>query len=375
MNETSSPLQISCVNKGVIPQYNGEEICWMTSLLMCLLFSDGMKKIFLIVSQSWETSRALTIMKAYLNKQISLQDAETYNAFFEKNNFSVHKLMRFLYQESPDIFTHIPFYDQSNNNGHHPYYYIDKLLVHMQYTDFNILHAIPNNTSYDIFSGEYIINPYKENKSNPNVLIYMVTTHEKIIKLNLEHNLDNEIQNTQQMNEIIHNKYKSENRNYNIIDFTDQITVDGISYTIDATTMDSYNKKDNHTIAGITCNMNRYMYNGWINDDTKLPNALHEHDWLIKSTYLSLNDATCEFTEGNADVINKLKGKGTKYNYSPRFSPQENCRIYIYIRNGKTSNKKTNQKKNDKDRKEKKETEKKKKEKKETEKKKKEKRK
>jgi len=89
--------------------------------------------------------------------------------------------------------------------------------------------------------------------------------------------------------------------------YNENIYLNGYAYKLDAVLLDNYNVKDiNHSIAGITCNNNHYVYNGWnkqsidpamnIQDIQNVnPCSLMKYDWnLRKDDEFCLNPINCQ---------------------------------------------------------------------------------
>lgn len=117
--------------------------------------------------------------------------------------------------------------------------------------------------------------------------------------------------------------------NQGILNIENNLTFNNISYSIDSTILTS-NKTENscrlaHAISGITCNDNRYVYNGWISrtmnaamndndkyeDRTELPCQLMEYDWMKEDSDFCLNPYLCKLDkniDGNDLCFNFKKG-------------------------------------------------------------------
>ena len=66
------------------------------------------------------------------------------------------------------------------------------------------------------------------------------------------------------------------------------LSFDGRKYVLDSCLLSSLVKKSGHAIAGVTCNGDRMMYNGWVrnNDSRHVPCPLIPVDWTRKGVYL-----------------------------------------------------------------------------------------
>lgn len=82
-----------------------------------------------------------------------------------------------------------------------------------------------------------------------------------------------------------------------------EITYGGVPYVLDSTTYANMNVKEcskSHAIAGVTCNDERYMYNGWANHLSGKPCPLMPVDWTRRQLLrLDFEKCTMEPTTGN----------------------------------------------------------------------------
>jgi len=123
--------------------------------------------------------------------------------------------------------------------------------------------------------------------------------------------------------------------------YNDIIYLNGHKYKLEAITLENYNYNDTdlaHAICGITCNDNRYVYNGWnaqTNDpslktviSSVSPCSLMKYNWdLKKDEPFCLNLNTCK--------LDFLKSSINKKNLC--FSFAKGQRILIYIRVDETT--------------------------------------
>jgi hypothetical protein len=67
-----------------------------------------------------------------------------------------------------------------------------------------------------------------------------------------------------------------------------KLSFGGRKYVLDSCLLSSIVKKKGHAIAGVTCNEQRMMYNGWVrnNDSLHVPCPLIPVDWTRKGVYL-----------------------------------------------------------------------------------------
>ena len=137
----------------------------------------------------------------------------------------------------------------------------------------------------------------------------------------------------------IHYQYR--NTDHNINTLQDNIYLNGYYYKLDSIILANFNREQGgHAISGVTCNDNKYIYNGWmkstmdkgINEKTakELPCELMKFDWNVKkSNPFCLNLTKCKLDLG----INK---KDLCFSFS------KGKRLLIYVKQGKVDDIKPN---------------------------------
>jgi hypothetical protein len=186
-----------------------------------------------------------------------------------------------------------------------------------------ILNYYNNKTYINLFNGE---ENEKEEEELPDIIILI---HDKL------NNMFNEHIDELEKEEGIDEKKIYEN-DESITNYENEIIFKEHSYTLDSCILNNYNNQ-RHSIAGITCNNNRYVYNGWnINtNDTalqyvlskKIPCGLIKFDWDLKrSKVFCLNKRECGLTDVDKTDLCFDFNKGNK--------------ILIYVKNKEISPKK-----------------------------------
>ncbi len=318
---------MECVDLSVIPQFGGT--CWFNAILMIVLYSQETRKVLIKTSKNWDkNNKFLMILKAilikYYNKPNKIQILfnkikpeiilfkmiKTYNdktlISVYKNNLKkniadlgwfdnyIVKIIRYLNLKCLDITyynntnTYLINFDKvtsivGNNNG------AFKLVVNK------------DNMNVD----KLITETRNELKEIPDIIIVFHNKLNNFVTLN---NINNYLTLSEREKEIFNpekNKYQFETSGIETYD--DIIYVNGISYKLDATTLVNYdNAGMNHAIAGITCNDNHYVYNGWNQQSTdpamnikglknSSPCSLIKYNWnLKKDDNFCLNPITCK---------------------------------------------------------------------------------
>ena len=328
-------IKNDCTNIDVIPQYKGT--CWFNAILMTTLYSQGSRNILFkeIEINKWGNSDSLTkVLKTIL--------IESYNY---KNKTKIQKLYKKIKPETLLLkltSKHDKPLKQIIKKKQQPdfddfgwfSYYIVKFLKHLGLKSLDIVY----NNDNDIFFVNYLkyINyelkyDIKNNITNNALIINTETIFNHTEDFEIDE-IDNILKDDGPdylllFHSSLHNNVKeyykqwvkSKNRlgfaidNYindtNINDFKyykDIINFNSNQYKLDSCLLDNYN--DNigvHAITGITCDDNKYVYNGW-NQKTNdngikeqiqriSPCSLMPYNWdLHKKEGFCLNTKDCK---------------------------------------------------------------------------------
>jgi len=344
---------MDCLKLSVIPQFGGS--CWFNTILMICLYSQYTRKILIKECNKWDKTNSLlmiikSILIKYYNQPLKVQK------FFNKikpeiilfkilKNNNEYDIINFIKKQMKKNISNIGWYET----------YIIKFL---KYLNINCLDIIYSNGEYIFNFDNEIKTVYHKNidllnnnlKYTDDTIIY--NEIKKIIKnipdiLIVIHEDLNILVNSEYipLYNIRKSKYFS-NKIYNckikgIDTYQDIIYFNGFKYILDATTLINYDIIDNnHAIAGITCNNERYVYNGWqyntndpafiksksLNNESS-PCSLMKYKWDLRyDNSFCLNPITCKL-----DFINK----GDRYkNLCFSFGTKEKKarRFLIYVR-------------------------------------------
>ncbi len=393
-----------CRNLSVIPQYGGT--CWFNAILMSLLYSDNSHKKLLKASKKWDSSNSfLMIIKSILHKAFS--EPEKIKEYYLKMNPETILFELIKNYERDNIRSYFKVVAKEHQElGFYPIYIID-VLKYLGVSYLDIIYTTEDDIddyvsdeneeeeefegggSRDVYIGnayKYFYNFYDRTKerdvlhnininrvneadiekekaeindkidNNPDYLILMhkslFKTHQNINKLasSIKNN-NEELYETLNINSYITN---DDIKNYN-----ERIEFNGYIYKLDSCLINNYrntnvkNKmiapqpEDQHAITGITCNKNKYVYNGWIRKsldparrigtkpeiivDSSLksyPCSLIKFDWDLKnSKEFCLNKRECKLD------IDGITGEDLCFNFT------KGTRILIYVKHRKISSK------------------------------------
>ena len=254
----------NCDNVISLKQYG--PTCWFNSILMAILYSDQSRKLLLEKSKKWNKRIVLfkTINYILYNKYLRSSKVNDDYKYFDK--IRPEYLLDKLYKYNKKKFV---FDLKKHKGGYKSEMYIRKVykllgvnVLYLDIVDNDLYYSLFNNiTNIKITKGANVtfnIKFVKEQK-----VIEKFKNPEVIIITNYDRNSSNKIK--------YHQHYKVD-RNSKLykkaINLEDEIVSDnGIKYVQDSILLNNWNKGENniggHSIAGITCRGNRYVYNGW----------------------------------------------------------------------------------------------------------------
>jgi hypothetical protein len=323
-----------CLDLKVIPQFSGT--CWLNACLMSALYSQGSKYYVKKASKNWDKKNSLLM-------------------FFKTIIFKMKKhskLIEKMYQKiKPEIIL-FKLIEQTKDK---------KLLDHFKEK------IKYNNASFGFFES-YIINLYKF--LNVNVLDiyyfddnkYYCNLHSAINYANLTinyANLNNDYIKSTIPDILVVYNYKCNSllefiKNYSLLNkhtikdiiginnYEEIVYYNNIKYKLDSVLIinsNGANIQKYHVITGITCNNNKYVYNGWSNqsNDPAIvkennfqngPCSLMKYNWdLKKNEKFCLNAKTCKLDFANIDKKDLC------------FSFNKGRRLLIYVRVDETKEK------------------------------------
>jgi len=343
-----------CDNVISLKQYGNT--CWFNSILMSILYSDRSRKLLLEKSKSWDKKIAIykTIHYILKNKYLRTDNVNNDYAYFDK--IRPETILKQLYNYNNKKFNFNPII---HKNGYSSAMYIRKVYkllgVKVLYLD-----KIEDKLYYSIFNNVKLSNIVNENRGIQ-VLLNIKELPKILYNFN---NPDVIIVHTYQvgyyggfrypehysLNEsgIINSILKRNGYNNFITQITDlkkYILFNKEEYEQDSALLSNWNQGQKgisgHSIAGITCRDDKYVYNGWTRTtidenidennklDIKIPCELMRFDWdLNKNNDFCLNRNKCIL-----DIMD-LKKTPDKLCFS--FNKAE--RDIIYVRKNKNSN-------------------------------------
>jgi hypothetical protein len=305
-----------------IPQY--QNTCWFTAILMCFLKSQNSRR--LLLSKLKINDKSPKVMKTIYKLLVKTYIAkpEIYKYF---ENFDLHKFLKY-FISNKDIIDYI-----IKNGNNSPLF----LPLFTKSIGIKSLALYTFDTTDDIYAGYY------EYNFNSWYNLPIPTQEEYKKKLDIEFSkkitpdyifisVFSKSFNNNYLNMCIIDNFKNIKYDKNLKLLKD-FKFNGNYYKLDSCILNNYNsnqiinakkkfKMQTHSIAGITCKNNKYVYNGWIKSTkdpamlTKnvnaLPCELIKHDWDVnnKNDEFCLNPITCKLVNINPKNLCFSFGKG-----------------------------------------------------------------
>ena len=341
-----------CDNVISLKQYG--PTCWFNSILMALLYSDESRKLLLKKSKEWNKKIEVLNTINYILHHKYLRTDKAFKDYEYFDKIRPEYILKELYKYNNKKFIIDP---DVNKHGYKSALYIRKIYkllgVKVLYLDLdlktkNIYYSIYNNIKVVSFDGTKInmqINIKNQSTINkylndPDVIIintkpFEIKTYPYWYKINNNASYENYA-----------DLAKFANLNY-------EITNNKNIYKQDSVLLTDYNSVvGGHSIAGITCRKDRYVYNGWtrttIDPNLKqnkvkadfqkhinIPCELMKFNWNVKTDKefclnrkkcildaMDINQLCFSFNKGDREVIYVKKQKTTTLNQPDKECPE-----------------------------------------------------
>lgn len=320
----SNPAAPSNCSKVVtIPQFTGT--CWWNAVMMTVFNSEGMRKLVMSKMASWKkTDPILNIFATMLKEHYTHENFE-HMEFFKKT--TPKQILAIMHQHAPTTFEMNPSFQEGYFAGR----YLHKVLHYMGVTKLAILDAIqiPKTQTFQLFYGQYNAMQMVNGKK-----VYSKHDEDTVINY-LEETPDVLMIITKKQGDL---KFYPDYYYHSDQEFKPEIKYNGKEYIVDGLVLANYNTTcGGHEIAGITCNGQRHMYNGWLGDTldkgmkekvkSKVPCPLMKYDWIKQGVNsFCIDTAKCRLHFGDKTSV---EGSQLCFNFS------RGSRIYTYIRKDK----------------------------------------
>jgi len=256
--------------------------CWFNALLMAILYSDNSRKLLLEKSKKWSKKIEVLNTISYILRKKYMRTSNIYKDYLYFDKIRPEYILKKLYKYNKKKFVFDPI--KNKKEGFQSKFYIrklykllgvkvlfldyynyDKKLYYSFYNNYNIQDIKNNRIKF--FIKYKSINTINEAMKNPDIII---------ININSDFNSNNYI------DYYLIDKEKYKNLYENLINLNTNINYENCNYNQDSVLLNNWNKSiGGHTIAGIKCKNDKYVYNGWTRS-TIDQNILDDY-WLKKT--------------------------------------------------------------------------------------------
>ena len=287
-----TPQQLlPCKDTIIIPQFVGT--CWMNALLMCVFYSEAMRDVIIMYRRKWAstmprneyTTQLVEIFDkmARLYKRPDRSDGGFYKTTTpEKILYLLHKADPILFEYRSVRLTSRGTYEIKDGwkSGYTPRLYARKLLHFFGIQSVSLDAIKFTDGSFRLFlSNEHSRTPTTMNRNGKTTYSYkvksrrevqeIVASNPPIISVNIGYSNDWKKKTT-----VPKPGYYSFGGSYRTL--PQEIRFGKSRYILDTVTLSNVNKGDqvmgkkgmlkvgSHSIAGVTCNGNRFIYSGWM---------------------------------------------------------------------------------------------------------------
>lgn len=326
------------------------QTCWFNALLMAVLYSQRSRNVVYQQSKHWDTRIQLFRLLKYVlkYKYIKTKNPQKDYEFF--NAMRPEVVLEMLTNTKKGK-KYLPKHKE--NRGFVASLFVSKLYKILG-VDSMMLNVVDNNVYYDIdnhiqrmrylkdglsYSFKYKSEAYIKEKlspsRNPHILIVNV-------KRDIEESFYRQVYSTRK-------QYKIDNIDKSIAELRNTVYYNGEEYVLDSIILSNWNSSKNipgHAIAGITCNNEKYVYNGWTRytvDAAMMKENMKEQD-------IQMQRIPCEFMQHDWDphkdqefCLNTQKcmlTKATRNDYHTKvcFSFGKGRRSLIYVKKKSLAN-------------------------------------
>jgi len=329
-----------CENVISLKQYG--PTCWFNAILMAVLYSEGSRKLLLEKSESWDKTIKVFRTLAFIlkNKYLRTDNISQDYAYFDK--VRPEHILKQLHQYNRKKFHELKIF----RYGYYSSLYIRKIykllgakVLFLDLVNDKLFYSRHNNVTRIDTSASFIIQDKPiltilKHFEDPDVIIIRMLSQGDDIDFTpypLHYDLYY----------LLDNNYITEKTYNSLFRLGKNITYKDDTYTQDSVLLTNWNNmhlKKGHSITGITCEKERYVYNGWTRttidpnmkktsediEDIEIPCEIMKFDWDIhKNTNFCLNLQKCILDTMKIDVKDLC------------FSFNKGRREIIYIKNTK----------------------------------------
>ena len=329
-------MKSKCDNIISLKQYG--PTCWFNSILMALLYSEESRKLLLKKSEKWNKKIKIYNTIKYILENKYLRTDNIYNDYIYFDKIRPEYILKELHKYNKKKFNFDPI--KNKKNGYKSALYIRKIykllgvkILFLDYDNNN------NKLYYSLFNNVNV----KKMKDNRIAFKFQFKTKETIDKYSKDPDV---IIIHIDQNNVPYNDYpiyyqladnKFENILNNFKTNQDKIIYSNNEYINDSILLTNWNKSidgiGGHSIAGITCKDEKYVYNGWTRTTVdpnikniwskikKNNNTFYYNKFLNKSVWYKDLPSDANIVENNYSIPCELM----KFNWSSNQKADDFC--------------------------------------------------
>ena len=248
-----------CHNVITLKQYG--PTCWFNSILMAVLYSEESRKLLLKKSKTWNNKILIFRTLKYILENKYFRSSNIYKDYEYFDKIRPEYILEKLYKYNNKKFSFNP---KKEKGGYAPSLYIRKIykllgvkVLYLDLKDKLLYYSKYNNTFVDNSTIK------KGNKIN---IFFKYVSKEKVLEkfdnpdviiVNCTKNLKNDMPD--------YYKVPTDSPFYKIASLDDKVIIKDMNFIQDSVVLSNWNKTGigGHSIAGIKCKDNKYVYNGW----------------------------------------------------------------------------------------------------------------
>ena len=282
-------MKKNCNNVISLKQYGAT--CWFNSILMALLYSDESRKLLLKKSKKWNKKIEVLNTIKYILQNKYLRTDKIFKDYEYFDKIRPEFILKELYKYSNKKFIINP---DINKYGYKSALYIRKIYkllgVKVLYLDLDfktkkLYYSRFNNVEIVSLNNTRTISLYNKIKNFSKIIKYF--KNPDVIIINIKEKIDDTYYPSWYKindNNIFNNKY-NDIKNFSTLN--NEVNNNKDIYVQDSILLANYNLNvGGHSIAGITCKGDKYVYNGWTRTtiDPNIKSNLKLKDKIVKET-------------------------------------------------------------------------------------------
>ena len=318
-------MSVNCKKVLTLKQYG--PTCWFNSILMAVLYSEKSRKLLLENSKKWNKKIKLFKTLAYMLQYKYLRTDNVSKDYLYFDKVRPEHILEELHKYNSIKFHNLTMF----KNGYVPALYIRKIykllgakVLFLDYTpNKQLYYSLYNNVKTNMIEDDIIkynlftkpLSVILKNFDNPDVIIIHIVPEYIIATNHYPFYYD--------LNYLVDNNYITESIYDSIYKLGRNITYKDYTYSQDSVLLSNWNDNiinKGHSVAGITCEGERYVYNGWsrttidpniieelsyYDEEIAIPCEMMKFPWdVAKNSEFCLNPRECILDSMNVDVNN-----------------------------------------------------------------------